>query len=312
VTPVDYKGAELWVIPGGGPSRALGKDFALLGETEDIRRCLDAHEAGTVLAKAPEYVAASGAWAGDALYATYETAAYREATEQALAKQREALRKQVGENESFVESMTMMSALPSALPATVLRDGTGVHWENSAPTAPLAGLCAYVLKQVVRQTAPREHAPPTDDEVLGLMRSLASAEATFRSREERYGTLDELSASDFMSAKELRSVLKRTNYRVEVTPIGTGDGSRFEVVATPVEYGKPGKLSFFVDDSYIIRAADKQGAPASASDAPYTYGGDDDFESPRVVPSVEVTDDQGQPIPTVPTVEPAPDDRPNE
>src|SRR6185369_7964864 len=120
VTPVAYKGAELW---------------AMLGESDDLRRCLDAQEAGTVLAKAPEYLASSSTWTGDALFATYETAAYREATEQAMAKQREAMRKQMGENDgTMLESMTLMSALPSALPSTVFRDGTGVHWENSAPT----------------------------------------------------------------------------------------------------------------------------------------------------------------------------------
>jgi hypothetical protein len=44
------------------------------------------------------------------------------------------------------------------------------------------------------------------------------------------------------------------------------DGQSFEAVATPVEYGKTGRLSFYVNEEGSIRGADKGGAGASAGD----------------------------------------------
>lgn len=42
----------------------------------------------------------------------------------------------------------------------------------------------------------------------------------------------------------------------------------FQLAATPAEYGKSGKRSFYLDSSGILRAADKKGAVATASDPP--------------------------------------------
>ena len=44
--------------------------------------------------------------------------------------------------------------------------------------------------------------------------------------------------------------------------------ARFELAATPVEYGKTGRRSFFVDQSAVLRGDDHGGAPAGASDNP--------------------------------------------
>ena len=42
----------------------------------------------------------------------------------------------------------------------------------------------------------------------------------------------------------------------------------FQLAAVPVEYGKSGKRSFYLDSSGILRAADKKGAVATAADPP--------------------------------------------
>jgi len=36
----------------------------------------------------------------------------------------------------------------------------------------------------------------------------------------------------------------------------------------PVEYGKTGKLSFFVDESKVLRGGDHGGGPATVADKP--------------------------------------------
>lgn len=44
------------------------------------------------------------------------------------------------------------------------------------------------------------------------------------------------------------------------------DGQAFEAVATPVEYGETGRLSFYANEKGSIREADKGGAEATAAD----------------------------------------------
>ena len=59
-------------------------------------------------------------------------------------------------------------------------------------------------------------------------------------------------------------MIDNSGYKFELTV--TGD--KFEVSAVPVEYGKSGNLSFFNDSTGILRAADHNGAAATASDPP--------------------------------------------
>jgi hypothetical protein len=55
--------------------------------------------------------------------------------------------------------------------------------------------------------------------------------------------------------------------RYQVLPAGPGGEERqFELTATPTEYGKSGKRSFFMNGSGKLRGADKTGAPATAAD----------------------------------------------
>jgi hypothetical protein len=48
----------------------------------------------------------------------------------------------------------------------------------------------------------------------------------------------------------------------------TASVDQFEAVATPREYGKTGKRSFFVDKSGVVRGDDHGGGPATVADNP--------------------------------------------
>ena len=55
--------------------------------------------------------------------------------------------------------------------------------------------------------------------------------------------------------------------RYQLLPSGAdGAEAQFELTATPTEYGKSGKRSFFMNASGKLRGADKTGAPATAAD----------------------------------------------
>jgi hypothetical protein len=97
----------------------------------------------------------------------------------------------------------------------------------------------------------------------GALRAIGSAQSTFQSTEGagRFGTLDELIKAGLVP----KDLTQDHGYKVDVSVSGT----RYEVTAVPVEYGKTGKLSFFLDDSGVLRAGDHGGGPATISDKPY-------------------------------------------
>jgi hypothetical protein len=95
---------------------------------------------------------------------------------------------------------------------------------------------------------------------IGALYTIAYAESTIRSEKGSYATLDELIAQQRVN----RDSLEKHGYKVYLTITGNS----FEVVAVPVEYGKTGKLSYFVNETQIIRSGDHGGGPATVADKP--------------------------------------------
>jgi hypothetical protein len=67
--------------------------------------------------------------------------------------------------------------------------------------------------------------------------------------------------SEGLVSKEL---IRNYGYKIEVTV----SSNKFEVSAVPVEYGKTGKSSYFLDESSVLRSGDHGGGPATISDKP--------------------------------------------
>jgi hypothetical protein len=91
---------------------------------------------------------------------------------------------------------------------------------------------------------------------------IESAETRYKEekKKERYGTLEELVAEKIID----RGFADHVGYQIEIN----ASGEKFDVTATPKEYGKTGRLSFFLDETGTMRAADHKGKPATASDPP--------------------------------------------
>jgi hypothetical protein len=94
------------------------------------------------------------------------------------------------------------------------------------------------------------------------LNSIYYAEMSYKGRKDRdrYGTLEELIAEGLVDD----GFVRRDDYKIELTTIG----DRFEVTATPRNYGKTGRRSFYLDQSGVVRAADHKGRPATADDPP--------------------------------------------
>jgi hypothetical protein len=97
---------------------------------------------------------------------------------------------------------------------------------------------------------------------IGAMYTIVSAEEQYRTSKGggSYGTLEQLISEKLVP----KDMIENSGYRIELTV--TGD--KFEVSAAPVEYGKTGKMSYYLDNTGVLRGADRSGASATASDPP--------------------------------------------
>jgi hypothetical protein len=95
-----------------------------------------------------------------------------------------------------------------------------------------------------------------------LLRGIAAAETTYFKGKGagRFASINELVAENLVTS----DISEKYGYRFEVTPSGTA----FEARATPVEYGRTGKMSFFIDESAVLRGADHGGGSATIADKP--------------------------------------------
>ena len=101
---------------------------------------------------------------------------------------------------------------------------------------------------------------------LQSLRTISSAEMAYQSQFQRYGTLQELASLNLIDQKLGSGVKNGYRFTVELT---NADGSEgFAVSGVPVEYRSSGRRSFYVDETFVIRAADNHGAPSSVFDAP--------------------------------------------
>lgn len=95
------------------------------------------------------------------------------------------------------------------------------------------------------------------------LQALATAQKSYKESKGngKFGQLEDL----FNDGALARDYFAQRGYRFSL--IVTDDG--FEATAVPEEYGKTGKLSFFIDQSGVLRAGDHHGAPANVTDKPY-------------------------------------------
>jgi hypothetical protein len=94
------------------------------------------------------------------------------------------------------------------------------------------------------------------------LNNIADAEQEFKDekKKERYGTLEELIGEKLLEP----NLLTHLEYKIELSAAG----DHFEAAATPKNYGKTGRRSFFVNEDATVRGADHKGRPASAEDPP--------------------------------------------
>lgn len=100
------------------------------------------------------------------------------------------------------------------------------------------------------------------------LKAIRTAEEAFRKKTgNKYGTLEELTGAGLIDSALITNTEYGYRFALRVRT------SSYEAVAVPLIYGKTGyegtgHISLYLDDSGVIRGADKQGGEADAHDDP--------------------------------------------
>ncbi len=160
-----------------------------------------------------------------------------------------------GNNDKHREFLTRLNPVIDPLTYALTGEGAGHLHELHVPKNLLQFLIASASSEVGQDRLQANEAM-----AQSALRSVYGGEMTYRAIDAHYGSIEELLKESFIT----KEVLENHGYRIELNV--TKD--RFEAFAVPLEYGKTGKLSFFIDESGVLRAGDHAGGTATLADSP--------------------------------------------
>ncbi len=160
-------------------------------------------------------------------------------------------------NDRMREYLSRLNPALDPVSYSLTNDGLGPLHELHVPKNILMMLVAGLSKET-------SDSPLTSNESITkiALQNLVSAQSVFKSTQDdgRYGTLDELVTAGLIEER----MVGRYGYKVDVVV----SGASFSVTAVPHEYGKTGLLSYFIDESGVLRGGDHGGGSATVADPP--------------------------------------------
>jgi len=156
--------------------------------------------------------------------------------------------------------LTRVSTNPQPITYSLSNDGLGALHELHVPKS--------LVITAIAGIASAENPPATvknERSAMGVLWSISSAQRQYKEEKNgAYASLEELLAAEMVSKDRLDD----SGYKFEMRLVPDG----FEISAVPIEYGKTGKLSFFMThETHMIHGGDHGGAPASAADPQIGY-----------------------------------------
>lgn len=163
-------------------------------------------------------------------------------------------------NEKMRDVMARLNPVIDPLTYALSNEGLGSLHELRIPKNLLMLMIAGMTTQV-------NESPMVTNESIAksILRTIAAGESTFRETKGngRYGSLDELVKEGLIS----KDLFEKYGYTIEVKVLS----NKFEATAIPLEYGKTGRKSFFIDETQILRGGDHGGGAATIADKPVEY-----------------------------------------
>lgn len=238
----------------GGLSYTFINRFLIMGEdAKAVRHVVDSYASRRTLAATDSYRDSTGWQAPQKLVQAFISDALMRSTVE------ETKRRSGASTDPLVRTLLaqLEAPPPEAASFETTNEGDAVVHEMRVPVSMLQ---TYTLALMVGV----RDAPVLTGETMAsyTLYEIQNAEETFKDekKKERFGTLEELVAEKILD----KGFAENMGYRIEVN----ASGEKFGVTATPKEYGKSGRLSFFLDETGTMRAADHKGKPADASDPP--------------------------------------------
>lgn len=156
--------------------------------------------------------------------------------------------------------LTRVSTNPQPITYSLSNDGLGPMHELHVPKS--------LVITTIAGIASAENPPATvknERQAMSMLYSITGAQRSYKENgKSGYGSLEDLIAAELIS----KDTLDKSGYKFEVRLVPDG----YEISAVPLEYGKTGKLSFFMThETHLVYGGDHGGAPASASDPPIGY-----------------------------------------
>ena len=153
------------------------------------------------------------------------------------------------------EFLTRLASVAQPISYSLSNEGFGPLHEVHLPRS-------LVMMAIAGISGEGNPPPERQNEAMaqGLMYTIAHVQEQYKKDKGAgsYGTLEQL----FELGVLPKEMLENSGYKFDL--IVTGD--KFQVTAVPVEYGKNGKMSYFIDQTRVLRGVDRQGAAATSSD----------------------------------------------
>ena len=235
-------------------SYAFVGNFLVLSDSETVRKVADANMNGTTLGGNNTFRSARHWQPRQTLGEVYVSPVLMEGYQEQIGKQAASM------DQTMRDFLMRLSPKASAITYTLSHEGLGSLHELHLPKNLVL---AMVASTSAAMSAMKEGSPEMNEMIaISVLHMIANGEENYKKTAGNgsYGSIDDL-VEHKMLAKD---VLDKYGYRFVIAT----NSQDFEAVATPVEYGKSGKRSFFIDQSRVVRGDDKGGGPATVADKP--------------------------------------------
>ncbi|MET0625642.1 MAG: DUF3352 domain-containing protein, partial [Pyrinomonadaceae bacterium] len=235
-----------------GMSYAVVDSFLLVGELRAVRHCVDSYSSRRTLAGSNEYREATSWQAKQKLVQLFVSdAIVRRVVDESRTRS-------AGSTDASVRALLAQLEVAEYAPASyeATNEGDVVVHELRLPLSLIKSYATAAAVSIKDATV-----ISGENSAVQTLHQLAAAQFGFKheKKKERYGTLEELRAEGMLEKDFLTG---ETEYKYELN----AGADKFEVTATPRNYGKTGRRSFRIDENLDVRGADHKGERATSDD----------------------------------------------
>jgi hypothetical protein len=254
IAQTERRGDTELVNYGGVFAYAFVGDFLVISEAAAVRRVIEANVNHQTLSSNSAFRNFRRWQPRQILGEVYVSPALMEGYQDEIRKQ------SASKDEKMRDFLMQLSPTANAISYALTNEGFGEVHELHLPKNLIIAMVAGTTSAM---SAMKQGSPEMNEMIaMSGLQMIANSEKVHKDNEGKgsYGSLDDLVKQKLVQ----KEFLEAYGYKFEVTALG----DHFEATATPVEYGKTGKRSFFVDQSGVVRGDDHGGGPANALDKP--------------------------------------------